>query len=175
MTPELRSERLSLAPYVAADEADFVALFQDEAVGRWFGDGMQSAAEDRALFGRIFSLVYAEERFPVWAVRYEGRYVGHAEVKPSPERWLDGHEIVYGLTRESWGLGLGTELARLLTAYGHETLGLPEVHATVDSENTPSLSVLKRLGYTQTRQVPEENGRITLQLTSRLAAPPHAG
>ncbi|MEV5977607.1 GNAT family N-acetyltransferase [Streptomyces sp. NPDC052114] len=175
MTPELRSERLCLAPYTAADETDFVALFQDEAVGRWFGDGMQSAAEDRALFGRIFSLVYAEERFPVWAVRYEGGYVGHAEIKPSPERWLDGHEIVYGLTRESWGLGLGTELAGLLTSYGHEALGLAEVHATVDSENAPSLSVLKRLGFTQTREVPEENGRITLQLTSRLPGPPHAG
>ncbi|MEU7580248.1 GNAT family N-acetyltransferase [Streptomyces sp. NPDC041068] len=168
MTPELRSERLSLSPYVAADEADFVALFQDEAVGRWFGDGIQSAEDDRALFGRLFSLVYAEERFPVWAVRHEGRYAGHAEIKPSPEEWLDGHEIVYGLTKESWGLGLGTELARLLTSYGHETLGLAEVHATVDSENAPSLSVLKRLGYTQTREIPEDTGRTTLQLTSRL-------
>ncbi|MEU6992655.1 GNAT family N-acetyltransferase [Streptomyces sp. NPDC046465] len=168
MTPELRSDRLSLAPYVAADEADFVALFQDEAVGRWFGDGMQSAAADHALFGRIFSIVYAEKRFPVWAVRYEGRYVGHAEVKPSPESWLDGHEIVYGLNRASWGLGLGTELARLLTSYAHETLGLAEVHATVDSENAPSLSVLKRLGFTQTREVTEESGAVTLQLTSRI-------
>ncbi|MBM7169767.1 GNAT family N-acetyltransferase [Streptomyces sp. G44] len=175
MTPELRSERLCLSAYAAADEADFVALFQDEAVGRWFGDGVQSAAEDRALFGRIFSLVYAEKRFPVWAVRYEGRYVGHAEIKPSPESWLDGHEIVYGLTRESWGLGLGTELARLLTAYGHESLGLAEVHATVDSENTASLSVLKRLGYTQGRAVPEADGRTTLLLTSRLPVPPPAG
>ncbi|MFE0101909.1 GNAT family N-acetyltransferase [Streptomyces sp. NPDC059009] len=167
MTPELRSERLHLSPYVAADQEDFVALFQDEAVGRWFGDGMQSAAEDRALFGRIFTLIYAEERFPVWAVRHEGRYIGHAEVKPSPERWLDGHEIVYGLHRSSWGRGLGTELARLLTSYGHDTLGLDEVHATVDSENATSITLLKRLGYTQGREVPEENGRVTLLLTSR--------
>ncbi|MFE0176613.1 GNAT family N-acetyltransferase [Streptomyces sp. NPDC059002] len=175
MTPVLRSERLVLSPYAEADEADFVALFQDDAVGRWFGDGMQTAAEDRALFHRIFSYVYAEDRFPVWAVRHEGRYVGHAEVKPSPESWLDGHEIVYGLARESWGLGLGTELVRLLTSYGHETLGLAEVHATVDSENAASLTVLKRLGYTQGRAIPEENGLTTLLLTSRLPAPPAAG
>ncbi|MFK4070720.1 GNAT family N-acetyltransferase [Streptomyces sp. NPDC029674] len=167
MTPELRSERLSLSPYAASDEADFVALFQDEAVGRWFGDGMQSEAADRELFGRIFSRVYAERLFSVWAVRYEGRYAGHAEIKPSPEAWLDGHEIVYGLTRESWGLGLGTELARLLTSYGHETLGLSEVHATVDSENAPSLALLERLGYTRTRTVAEESGTLTVQLTSR--------
>ncbi|MEW2386940.1 GNAT family N-acetyltransferase [Streptomyces venezuelae] len=167
MTPELRSERLSLSPYVATDEADFVALFQDEAVGRWFGDGVQSEAEDRALFGRIFTLVYAEERYPVWAVRHEGRYVGHAEVKPSPETWLDGTEIVYGLARDAWGQGLGTELAELLTAYGHETLGLTEVHATVDAANAPSLSVLTRLGYARAREIPEENGQVTLHLVSR--------
>ncbi|MFD9910625.1 GNAT family N-acetyltransferase [Streptomyces sp. NPDC059063] len=168
--PELRSERLLLTPYVAADEAHFVALFQDEAVGRWFGDGMRGAEDDRALFRRLFSIVYAERRFPVWAVRHGGRYAGHAEIKPSPEPWLDGHEIVYGLSRDSWGLGLGTELALLLTDYGHHTLGLTEVHATVDSQNTPSVTVLKRLGYTRTREVREDDGGTTLQFTSRAPA-----
>ncbi|TGA91875.1 GNAT family N-acetyltransferase [Streptomyces sp. MZ04] len=171
MTPVLRSARLRLSPYVAADEGQFVALLQDEAVGRWFGDGTQSAEQTHALFRRIFSLVYAENHFPIWAVRHEGRYVGHAEIKPSPETWLDGHEIVYGLSRDSWGLGLGTELAGLLTSYGHETLALAEVHATVDAQNTASLAVLKRLGYTQGRAVPEDNGRTTLLMTSRVPAP----
>ncbi|MGW7269910.1 GNAT family N-acetyltransferase [Streptomyces sp. NPDC054864] len=168
MTPVLRSERLILSPYVAADEEQFVSLLQDEAVGRWFGDGMQSVEQTHALFRRIFGLVYAENQFPVWAVRHEGRYIGHAEIKPSPEKWLDGHEIVYGLFRGSWGVGLGTELARLLTTYGHQTLALTEVHATVDAENTASLTVLKRLGYTQGKAVPEDNGRTTLLMTSVL-------
>lgn len=169
MTPVLRSERLVLSPYVAADEEQFVALLQDEAVGRWFGDGMQSVEQTHALFRRIFGLVYAENQFPVWAVRHEDRYIGHAEIKPSPESWLDGHEIVYGLFRGSWGMGLGTELARLLTAYGHQTLGLTEVHATVDAENIASLTVLKRLGFAQGRSVPEDNGRTTLLMTSVLS------
>lgn len=169
MTPVLRSERLSLSPYVAADEEQFVALLQDEAVGRWFGDGMQSVEQTHALFRRIFGLIYAENQFPVWAVRHEGRYIGHAEIKPSPEPWLDGHEIVYGLFRGSWGMGLGTELARLLTAYGHQTLALSEVHATVDAENIASLTVLKRLGFTQGRSVAEDNGRTTLLMTSVLS------
>ncbi|MEV0526297.1 GNAT family N-acetyltransferase [Streptomyces sp. NPDC050439] len=169
MTPVLRSERLSLSPYVAADEEQFVALLQEEAVGRWFGDGMQSVEQTHALFRRIFGLIYAENQFPVWAVRHEGRYIGHAEIKPSPEPWLDGHEIVYGLFRGSWGMGLGTELARLLTAYGHQTLALSEVHATVDAENIASLTVLKRLGFTQGRSVAEDNGRTTLLMTSVLS------
>lgn len=166
MTPELHTERLRLRPYVRADEADFVALFQTVAFGRWFGDGMQTEEQDRAVFSRIFSLVYAEERFPVWAVCREGGYVGHAEIKPSAESWLSGHEIVYGLAPEHQRQGLGTEVARALTAYGHGELALPEVHATVDSANAASLSLLERLGYRRVRDVAEEDGRTTCLLTS---------
>ncbi|WP_425442649.1 GNAT family N-acetyltransferase [Streptomyces indicus] len=169
MTPELRTERLVLSPYVPTDEADFVALFQDSASGQWFWEGPERrpVAEDHALFGRIFSLIYAEDRFPVWAVRHEGRYIGHAEIKPSPEPWLKGHEIVYGLTARSWGHGFGTELAAALTAYGHEELGLTEVHATVNAENARSLKVLKKIGFVHTKDVREDDGSTTQLLTHR--------
>ncbi|MDT0421278.1 GNAT family N-acetyltransferase [Streptomyces evansiae] len=166
VTPELRTERLVLSPYVRADEEDFVSLFQTAAFGEHFGDGMQSPEQDRALFARIFSYVYAEERFPVWAVRLDGAYAGHAEIKPSPAPWLDGYEIVYGLAPRHQHRGLGTEVAAALTAYGHETLGLTEVHATVDSHNAPSLTLLERLGYARRREVKEDDGRVTCLLTS---------
>ncbi|ASY32181.1 MULTISPECIES: GNAT family N-acetyltransferase [Streptomyces] len=166
VTPELRTERLVLSPYVRADEEDFVSLFQTAAFGEHFGDGMQSPEQDRALFARIFSYVYAEERFPVWAVRLDGAYAGHAEIKPSPAPWLDGHEIVYGLAPRHQHRGLGTEVAAALTAYGHETLGLAEVHATVDSHNAPSLALLERLGYARRREVKEDDGHVTCLLTS---------
>lgn len=166
MTPELRTERLRLSPYVPADEEDFVTLFQDVSVGRWFGDGMSAEAEDRAVFRRIFSRVYAEDRFPVWAVRQDATYVGHAEIKPSPEPWLDGHEIVYGIGNRHQHQGLGTELAQALTSYGHGRLDLPSVHATVDAGNAASLALLKKIGYERVRDVREPEGRTTVWLTS---------
>ncbi|MFC8074210.1 GNAT family N-acetyltransferase [Streptomyces sp. NPDC057307] len=167
MTPDLRTERLELSPYVPADEDDFVALFQDTRVSRWMGDGPQSEAADRALFGRVFTEVYPANRFDVWAVRHEGAYAGHAEIKPSPEPWLDGHELVYALAPAVRGRGLGRELAAALTAYGHDTLGLAEVHATVDPANAPSLSLLAGLGYTRVRNVPGDDGGSTSLLTHR--------
>ncbi|MFI6944096.1 GNAT family N-acetyltransferase [Streptomyces sp. NPDC050418] len=172
MTPELRTERLVLSPYIPADEADFVGLFQNTASGQWFWEGPERppAAEDRALFGRIFSMVYAEDRFQVWAVRHEGRYIGHAEIKPSPESWLKGHEIVYGLTSDSWGQGFGTELAAALTAYGHDALGLAEVHATVNAENARSLKVLEKIGFVHARTIREDDGSTTQLLTHRVSS-----
>lgn len=71
----LRTERLLLERYVPEDEDSFVALFQDVRVSRWMGDGTSSEEDDRALFGRVFTKVYAENLFDVWAVRRDGRLV----------------------------------------------------------------------------------------------------
>ncbi|GAA0266404.1 GNAT family N-acetyltransferase [Streptomyces polychromogenes] len=169
MTPTLRTERLLLSPYVPGDEEAFTALFQDRRVSRWMGDGPVSEAEDRALFGRIFTKVYARELFDVWAVRHDGPLVGHAEIKRTDE--AGGYEIIYALAPSAWGAGLGTELARALTAYGFETLGLAEVHATVAAENGASLALLERIGFAHVRDVTEDDGSTTRVLTCRRTAP----
>jgi RimJ/RimL family protein N-acetyltransferase len=165
--PTLHTARLRLEPYAPADEDDFVALFQDTRVSRWMGDGPAAEAEDRALFGRIFSNVYAQDLFDVWVVRQDGRFVGHAEIKPSLD--VDGHEIVYALAQGSWGQGLGTEIAQALTAYGFATLKLTEVHATVAAENSASLALLGRIGFRHVRDRTEDDGSITRVLTATAA------
>ncbi|MFB6819883.1 GNAT family N-acetyltransferase [Streptomyces sp. NPDC056347] len=162
-TTALHTARLHMTPYTPADEEDFVGLFQDASVARWMGEGLQTEAEDRALFGRIFSKVYAQELFDVWAVRHDGRYVGHAEIKQSAS--VGGQEIVYALVATAWGRGFGTEIARALTRYGFDTLGLPEVHATVAAGNTASLTLLDRIGYRHVRDITEDDGSITWVLT----------
>ncbi|MFD9483899.1 GNAT family N-acetyltransferase [Streptomyces sp. NPDC059991] len=162
-TPTLRTERLLLERYTPEDEESFVALFQDTRVSRWMGDGPASEADDRALFGRIFTKVYAEERFDVWAVRRNGRLVGHAEIKPTDV--VDGHEIIYALAPDAWGSGLGLEVARAIVAHGFDTLGLTEVHATVAAPNTASLAVLAKMGFGHVRDITEDDGSTTRVLT----------
>ncbi|WP_328941039.1 GNAT family N-acetyltransferase [Streptomyces sp. NBC_00250] len=165
MIPTLRTERLLLEPYVPADEEDFVALFQDPRVSAWMGNGPVAEADDRALFGRIFTKVYARELFDVWAVRRDGLLVGHAEIKPTED--VGGHEIVYALAPAAWGSGLGTEVAEALVAYGFGTLGLSEVHATVAEPNVASLKLLGRIGFEHVRDITEEDGSTTHVLTRR--------
>ncbi|MFJ5728375.1 GNAT family N-acetyltransferase [Streptomyces paradoxus] len=169
MPPTLHTARLLLDPYTPDDEEGFVALFQDVRVSRWMGDGPSSEADVRALFGRIFSKVYARDLFDVWAVRRDGRLVGHAEIKRTDA--VDGHEIVYALTPKAWGSGLGTELAEALLAYGFGTLGLAGVHATVAAENEASLRLLGRIGFEHVRDIEEGDGSLTRVLTARRRRP----
>lgn len=168
MTPTLRTERLLLEPYAPEDQDDFVTLFQDRRVSQWMGDGPATEAEDRALFGRIFTKVYAQDLFDVWAVRRKGLFVGHAEIKPTD--LVQGYEIVYALTPDVWGSGLGGELAEAIVAHGFGTLGLAEVHATVAATNGASLAVLNRIGFEHVRDITEEDGSTTRVLTRRRAA-----
>jgi RimJ/RimL family protein N-acetyltransferase len=163
VTATLRTERLLLTPYVRADEERFVRLFGDERVSRWMGDGPASEAEYRAMFERLFAMVYAENRFDVWAVWQGDRYVGHAEIKPTAT--VEGHEIIYALAREAWGRGLGAELAEAVVAYGFDTLGLTDVHATVAAPNTVSLVLLDRIGFVHVRDIDEDDGATTRVLT----------
>ncbi|MER5197384.1 GNAT family N-acetyltransferase [Streptomyces sp. NPDC002755] len=168
MTPTLRTRRLLLEPYIPDDEEAFVALFQDTRVSRWMGDGPASEAADRALFGRIFTKVYAQDLFDVWAVRRDGLLVGHAEIKPTDA--VGGHEIIYALAPTAWGSGLGTELAEAIVAHGFETLGLTEVYATVAAPNEASLTLLGRIGFEHVRDIEEADGSTTRVLARRPAA-----
>jgi RimJ/RimL family protein N-acetyltransferase len=170
VTSTLRTERLLLERYVPEDEDGFVALFQDARVSRWMGDGPSAEADDRALFGRIFTKVYAESLFDVWAVRQDGRLVGHAEIKPTDA--VEGYEIIYALAPEVWGSGLGAEVAEAIVAHGFGTLGLTEVHATVAASNKASLAVLDKIGFEYVREITEDDGSKTRVLTRRLARLP---
>lgn len=175
MTPTLHTPRLVLTPYVREDEEDFVALFGDENVSRWMGDGPMPEAEVRALFGRVFTSVYPRNLFDVWAVRarHDGRYLGHAEIKHTAA--VAGHEIIYALAAHAWGQGLGTELAEAVTGYGFDVLGLAQVHATVAALNTASLALLNKIGYRHVRDIVEDDGNLVRVLTRhRRRAPDRA-
>lgn len=158
-TPTLHTDRLLLEPYRPDDAKDFIALLTDPEVGRFMGDGPLTADEAGALFGRVFTKVYADDLFDVWAVRRDGHYVGHAELKRTDQ--VDGHEIIYALAKPAWGAGLGTELARALVRHGFDTLGLPRVYATVAEANHASLALLGRLGFVHERDIAEADGTVT--------------
>ncbi|EWM11890.1 GNAT family N-acetyltransferase [Kutzneria sp. 744] len=163
MTPTIRTERLLLEPYDHGDEETFVVLVGDEAVNRYVGDGALSEQDARALFLRVFP-VYEENRFDVWAVREDGRHIGHAEIKPS--KTIEGHELVYVLAEPAWGRGLGTELATAIVAYGFDTLGLDRVYATVHEDNAASLHTLGKIGFVHDRDMSNEDGHVTRVLVA---------
>ena len=119
-------------------------------------------------FGRIFTKVYAQDLFDVWAVRRDGLLVGHAEIKSTDV--VAGHEIIYALAPAVWGLGLGTEVAEAIVAYGFDTLALTTVHAPVAAPHKASLTLLDGIGFEHVRDIAEDDGSTTRVLARHLTA-----
>jgi ribosomal-protein-alanine N-acetyltransferase len=78
-----------------------------------------------------------------FAVLREGRMVGRVAF------WM-GNEIGFLFHRAVWGQGIAQEAVRALLRYGFETLGFSSVRADVDPDNTGSLKLLERVGFTRT-------------------------
>ncbi|MFI9646342.1 GNAT family N-acetyltransferase [Streptomyces sp. NPDC052040] len=170
MTPVLHTERLELTPYRPEDEDAFVALLRHEEVRRWMGQDEVPEQDIRTLFRAILTEVYPRELFDVWGVRYQGTYIGHAEVKKTGN--VDGHELITALHPEYWRLGLGTELVHGLLRHAAEGLGLKEAYGMVGAENTPSLEMCRRLGFTHVRDVVGDDGTVTKMMVIPTSAVP---
>lgn len=167
MTPALRTQRLLLNPYVPGDEEEFVALFQDPEVARWLGetDGPAQRSADRALFRRFLTHIYPLELSDAWAVRLDGRLVGHAEIAWSED--LGGHELTCAVA-PSVRSRLGTELVDTLLAYSVYGLGLSRLSTGVDARDTALLELLHRAGFTDDRDTDGPGGRALRVLTRHL-------
>lgn len=159
----LETTRLLLRPYEPGDLAAFVSLFTDAVVMRHVDRGVLAPDEAAALFGRVFTHVYADGAFDVWGVfgRGGGAYAGHAELKPRRDALARAGdlEIVYLLGRECWGRGLATELASAVVAHGLEGRRAARLCATVAPGNAASIRVLEKLGMRYVEEFEDEGGR----------------
>ena len=148
--PELRSDRLYLRRWCAADREPFAALNADPRVMAHFPAPL-SRVESDALAARIESH-FEQYGFGPWAV-------GIVDIAPfagfiglSVPRF-EAHftpcvEIGWRLAAEYWGCGYATEGARVALAFGFEQLRLREVVSFTVPGNVRSRRVMERLGLT---------------------------
>lgn len=148
--PELRSARLLLRRWTAADAAPFADLNADPEVMRYFERPLHRP-ESNALIARI-EREFERCGFGLWALEAHetSEFLGFTGLI---EQTFDAHftpavEIGWRLRRSAWGLGYATEAARVAMAYGFGPAGLDEVVSITTRTNTASRAVMARLGMT---------------------------
>lgn len=148
--PILRTERLVLRAWTAADRAPFAALNADPEVVRWIGAGAPlTRAESDELVLRITEH-WRARGFGLWAVeeRSSSEFVGFAGLAVP---WflpavLPAVEIGWRLARSAWGHGYATEAAGAALEHAFGELALREVIATIFPDNIRSIRVAEKLG-----------------------------
>ncbi|MBP8822350.1 MAG: GNAT family N-acetyltransferase [Flavobacteriales bacterium] len=148
--PTLRTERLVLRPITEADAPAVFTLRSDRQTMAHIPRPVASTMADAvAHIAQILADQHAEKML-AWAITKA----------PSPEligivcllrmRKEDLRtELGYAMIRAHWGRGLMSEAVHCVVRHAFETLRFHSVEAGVDPENTGSIRVLERTGFSQ--------------------------
>lgn len=152
----LKTERLRLREFTAADVDLFVDLDGDPEVMRFLSHAPTSRDEIAStLLPRLLGQ-YRTGPLGTWAAedRGSGEFLGWFELTTTPERPNEA-ELGYRLRRAVWGRGLATEGARALVDKGFGELGLDRIWAETMFVNSGSRRVMEKAGlrYLSTFQV----------------------
>lgn len=142
----LRTERLSLRPWVAEDLEALHVIWGDPEVV-WWGPSADLEASRRFL-----DAVVAENlAFPAglcwYAIveRASGAVIGNVMVRPAP--YAPGEvDVGWTLARASWGKGYATEAARAAIRHTFTMARPARIVAVIVPTNERSLRVAARLG-----------------------------
>ena len=161
-----------------------IAIYGDPEVTCWIGDKSIDKTVE-AVQARLQRYRDRAVNFPglgCWAVAYQNRenqnrenVIGTVLLMPLPNRAnapSKDIEIGWHFCRPSWGYGYATEAARVLMAYGLETLSLPAVHAVTLLDNERSVRVTQRLGMADLGISEAYYGGYRLRLFRRCANDP---
>jgi RimJ/RimL family protein N-acetyltransferase len=153
--PVIETERLKLRQWCGADVAPNTAMLSDPGTARFIAaDGKPVTTE---LAGWRNAAVMAGH----WALHGAGMFV--VEEKSSgkfvgrvgpwfPPGW-PGFEVGWGIAREFRGKGYAVEAARASIDWSFATFELDQIMHCIDSENTPSQAVARRLGAEKQREI----------------------
>ncbi len=150
LPPEIRTERLLLRRWVAADREPFAALNADPRVMEFF-PAILSREESDVLAARI-EAQFEEHDFGLWAVaiadvtRFAG-FIG-LSVPRFEAHFTPCVEIGWRLAQQYWGRGYATEGAVAAGAFAFNVLKLDEIVSFTTTANGRSRAVMERIGMT---------------------------
>lgn len=144
----LTTARLTLRRFVPPDAEAVADLMSDPQVRRRFFR-TRDRAESDAWLGRM-QAHWDRHGFGLWAVEVPGEaacigFVGLSRVGPELP-CAPAVEAIWTLAQPFWGRGYAPEAARAAMAHGFDRLALPEIVAFTAALNTPSRSVMEKLG-----------------------------
>ena len=153
MPPTIHTARLVLSPLEEGDLASLHAHWNDPQVARWLWDANPVPLQTVANLIARSAKTFQTQAWGLWALRptHQGPLIGVCGLTPFEP--ILGTELLYSLAPTHWSQGLATEAATAVVAYAFDTLALPELIATTDDANHPSLRLLTRLNATPTTRV----------------------
>lgn len=146
--PELWTDRLRLRRIEPADAADMFRFLSDEAVTRYFGVETFTHVEEAER--RIYSINagFRNRQAVRWGITLQDDDVLIGSCGFIYWRRSYRHAAVgYELAQPYWRQGIMTETLSAVLEFGFTTMDLNRIEALVVPQNTPSRTLLQKLGF----------------------------
>ena len=149
---ELETKRLLLRPWKDSDYESYALMKQDPDIVRFFPGILDRKASDAE--ADYWRSSFEREGWGFWALedKKTKRFVGYTGLMHTlPEHPFPRCvEVGWKLARSSWGQGFATEAAKRALEFGFDILKLNAIFAYASVDNMASISVIKRLGLSET-------------------------
>lgn len=149
MPPTLETSRLLLRPLQTSDAATLLTIWSDPIVTQFLNIAPFSTIAEAEAMITLLSEMAARQQAVRWSIiaKEEQRIIGSAGFNSWLKEDAYRGEIGYELAQSHWNRGLMTEALQALFNYAFTAMGLNRIEALVEPGNTPSLQLLKKLGF----------------------------
>jgi RimJ/RimL family protein N-acetyltransferase len=140
--------RTSLREIRPDDLDDTLAIVGDDTVTRWLSFDSKNREQTEAMIAGILQRAAQEPRSEYYLAvtpADSDQMIGFARLG------LEGVKAAnlgYSIRADLWGQGFATDVAKTMTQFGFTHLGLHRISATIGPENTASIALVERLGFT---------------------------
>lgn len=161
MTPILTTERLLLRECVDADAAFIHKLYTGDDFLRAIGDrGIASESDARAYVNNVLRRSYAQHGFGLWLMEHNGEAIGVCGLVKRD--YLPLPDLGFALLPDYYGFGFAAEAARGSLAYAQQQLGLQELLAIANMDNSASHKLLQAVGFEMDEVIVETYSKASL-------------
>ncbi len=111
----------------------------------------------------FIQLCYKQNTSTIFAIEYEGIYVGNIGLELGNDVYRKSAQIGYFIDEAYWNKGIVTKAVKLLTKFGFEHLNMERIHTGVFEFNLASQRVLEKCGYQKEgvfRKAVLKNGKL---------------
>ncbi len=138
---------VSLRPFRQEDAPRLAELANNEKIAVNLRDGFPHpyTPEDAEKFIEM-ALSKPDQ---IFAIEYQGEYVGNIGVHLKSDVYRLGAEIGYFLGEPYWGKGIMTKAVKLVCDYAFRELGIIRIDTGVFDFNPASMRVLEKCGFVQ--------------------------
>ena len=141
-----RTERLVMREWTEADISPFFLMCSDERVMKYFPSVI--TLDECVGFVKRVTQRHLEDGFGLWALEIEGVFAGFTGLARATfaTAFTPCVEVGWRLAPWAWGKGSASEAAKESLRIGFEEHAISEIFSFTTETNTPSESVMKRIG-----------------------------